>query len=65
MKRTITIDRVVIANASVSEREREAFRGAVTEELARMVESEGASPAADSLAGNVAATIFDAMGKAE
>lgn len=71
----VTIDRVVLTNVSLREDEAEAFRGAVTEELARLVEVYGLPgtssassrdvPLADgqNLAGSVAASLYTALGK--
>lgn len=71
----ITIDRVVLTNVSVREDEAERFRGAVTTELARLIESHGmpsiSSAAAvtiplrdgNDLAADVAAALYGALGE--
>jgi hypothetical protein len=77
MKRTITIDRIVMINASLRPEEADAFRGAVSAELARLLEDRvpfastatvGSIavplPPGRDLAMNVAAAIHDALGKA-
>jgi hypothetical protein len=75
--RTITIDRVVMSNAALRPQDADAFRGAVSAELARLVDAGGTpsdARSADSiavpltgsgdLAGDVAAAIYGALGKA-
>jgi len=69
----ITIDRVVLTNVSLRADEAEAFRGAVTAELARLVEARGLPGAAadssrevplangQSLAGSVASSLYSAL----
>ncbi|HYC93809.1 MAG TPA: hypothetical protein VEO54_31690 [Thermoanaerobaculia bacterium] len=73
----ITIDRVVLTNVELSSRDAESFRGAVTAELERLVAERGLPsssgaldtvtaplPKSGALAANVAAAIYDALGKA-
>ncbi|HEY0140995.1 MAG TPA: hypothetical protein VGF48_08865 [Thermoanaerobaculia bacterium] len=71
----LTIDRVVLTNVSLREEDAEAFRGAVTTELARLVESNGVPsinsvaslnvPLRDGndLAADVAAALYGALGE--
>lgn len=71
----LTIDRVVLTNVSVREEDAEAFRGAVTTELARLVEMNGLPsitsvaslnvPLRDGndLAADVAAALYGALGE--
>lgn len=71
----VTIDRVVLTNVSLRADEAEAFRGAVTAELARLVEARGLPGAAEvssrdvpladgaTLAGSVASSLYAALGK--
>ena len=70
----VTIDRVVLTNVSVRAQDAEAFRGAVTTELSRLIEKHGL-PALSSassvnvplrsgndLAADVAASLYTALG---
>jgi hypothetical protein len=71
----VTIDRVVLTNVSLRADEAEAFRGAVTAELARLVETRGLPGAetassrevplanGQSLAGSVASSLYAALRK--
>jgi hypothetical protein len=71
----VTIDRVVLTNISLREQDAEAFRGAVTTELARLVETNGLPAAASAgsvqvplrdgndLAADVAAALYGALGE--
>lgn len=71
----ISIDRVVLTNVSVNEEDAERFRGAVTTELARLVETHGLPsvtsvaslnvPLRDGndLAADVAAALYGALGE--
>jgi hypothetical protein len=71
----VVIDRVVLTNVSVREEEAEAFRGAVTTELARLVEINGLPSVSsvaslnvplrdgNDLAADVAAALYGALGE--
>jgi hypothetical protein len=71
----VTIDRVVLTNVSLREQDAEAFRGAVTTELARLVEANGLPSATSAgsvqvplrdgndLAADVAAALYGALGE--
>jgi prophage antirepressor-like protein len=69
----VTIDRVVLTNVSVREQDAEAFRGAVTTELSRLIEKHGLPALASAssvnvplrsgndLAADVAASLYTAL----